>query len=91
MSQGLPVLCGDACPSIACFTDEESGLVFERDSFEHFRAQLRRLVTDDELRERLRSAAHREAVDHLLPEVWAERFEQLVAERPPRLWRRLSA
>ncbi len=77
MSQGLAVLASDRCGASVCFEDEKSGLIFRSASFEHFCEQLHRLVHDDALRDRIRSSAHRRAQEHLMPEVWAERFEAL--------------
>jgi len=78
MSQGLAVLCGDRCGAAALLEDDVSGVLFTTASLGHFTAQLERLVRDEATRYRIAQAALDEARAHLLPTVWAERFERLM-------------
>ena len=80
MSQGLAVICSDTTGARVCFENGVSGFVFPTDSVAVLAQQIAELVHDRQRLSEMSRAAYRRAAEELSPEVWAERFERLLAE-----------
>lgn len=90
---GVPTVCFDCCPGIrALIDDEEDGLVVPPNQLALLIESLRRLMADDELRQRMgaraRERSARFALDTIL-DLWEGQFRTLAggAEKEPHLSR----
>lgn len=81
MASGLPVICSSSCGARVCFSNGDSGLVFDSDSLLDLAAKIKSLIEHPEWRAQMARRAHAEAQDLLTPQRWAEGFEDFVTDR----------